>query len=305
MKKASALLGFSALALLFSSTVPVSARGEDRTWTDAMGRQVTIRTPCERIVSLAPSVTEIIFAIGAADRLAGVSKHCDYPVGARLKPKVGDFNMPDLEKVKGAGAELVLFTEYARAEDLQALEREGITTFVLRARSVADIVESIRWLGPVTGGARRADELAAGLDGELGTLRAGMEEIPGEERPRVYIEVDGPKLLYAVGPGSFMDDVITLAGGRNVFAGRERAYFAVEPQEVIAADPEVIFVDYPFQYKVGVAKRPGWDAVTAVREGKVYDSTDFDYILLNRPGPRIVQSLKEIIPLLHPGMLHE
>jgi iron complex transport system substrate-binding protein len=112
--------------------------------------------------------------------------------------------------------------------------------------------------------------------------------------------VDGPEKLYAVGSGSFMDDVVRLAGGRNVFAGRQSPYFPLEPAEVISADPDVILVDYPFQYKVGVTKRPGWDSIAAVRTHRVYDGTDYDIILFNRPGPRIARALREIARLLHP-----
>ena len=102
-----------------------------------------------------------------------------------------------------------------------------------------------------------------------------------------------------------MDDVIRLAGGRNVFAHREAAYFPVTAEEVIEADPDVILVDYPFQYKVGLTRRQGWGEIGAVRKERVFDGTDFDIILFNRPGPRIVQSLREIAAILHPGVFRE
>jgi iron complex transport system substrate-binding protein len=294
------------LAVLLCVTLPGTAlSGDGNPWSDAMGREVTLSLPAERVVSLAPSATEILFAIGAGGLVTGVSKHCDYPLEAKLKPKVGDFNGPEIDAVKAARPQVVLFTEYARQEDLDALEKAGIASLVLAAGTVHEIIDSVRLLGEITGRTAEAESLAEELEEEIAALRRITGGIPDEKRPRVYVEVDGPKSLYAVGPGSFMDDLVAIAGGRNVFAGREAPYFPVEHGEVIAADPDVIFIDYPFQYKVGLTKRPGWDKVAAVREGRVYDGTDFDIILMNRPGPRIVQSLGEIARLLHPERFHE
>jgi iron complex transport system substrate-binding protein len=297
------LLFLVTTSLLLGRTVHVSAGAV--TLKDAMGREVSLDLPAGRIVSLAPSATEILFAIGADDLLTGVSKHCDFPLAAKLKPKAGDFNTPYMEEVRAADPHVALFAEYARGEDLQALEKEGIPAFVLAAASVDDIILSVRLLGNLSGRVARAEELATAMEAELKLLEGKLGAIPGNQRPRVYVEVDGPKRLYAVGPGSFMDDVITIAGGRNVFADRRSPYFAVEGEEVVRADPEVILIDYPFQYKVGASKRPGWEKVSAVRDGRVYDGTDFDIILLNRPGPRILQSLREIAALLHPGVFDD
>jgi iron complex transport system substrate-binding protein len=288
---------------LLGAVPPLSAETVER--LDAMGREVMLNLPLGRLVSRAPSVTEILFAIGAADLVIGVSKHCDFPIAAKLKPKMGDFNSPDMEKVIAAAPDAVLFTEYARSEVLESLESAGIPAFVLPAGSVKEILSTIRTLGEMTGRAEPADRLAASIEGELEKIGAGIGEIAEESRPRVYVEVDGPKVLYAVGPGSFMDDLIRLAGGRNVFAHKSAPYFPVDSGEVIAADPEVILVDYPFQYKVGLTKRAGWEAIDAVRRGKVFDGTDFDIILFNRPGPRIIHSLREIAAILHPGVFHE
>ena len=293
-----------ATALLLVGS-PQHARAEAVHWQDAMGREVAIELPARSIVSLAPSVTETLFALGAGRIVTGVSKRCDFPVEAKLKPKMGEFNTPDLAAVTAAAPDVVLFAEYARQTDLDALARAGIPALVLPARSVADVIAGIARLGALAGRAAEAERLAAEISlaaREVGERLAAASNGPP---PRVYIEVDGPEALYAVGPGSFMDDIVRLAGGKNVFADRASAYFAVQSREVIAANPEVILVDYPFQYKVGVSRRPGWDAVAAVRNARVYDGTDFDIILFNRPGPRIARSLREIARLLHPGVFRE
>jgi iron complex transport system substrate-binding protein len=267
-----------------------------------MGREVRLRLPAGKIVSLAPSATETLFAIGAEARVAGVSRHCDFPVAAKLKPKLGDFNQPDLPKAIAAAPDVVLFTEYARPTDLAALEAAGIAAFVLPARSVENVVAGVRTLGALAGEDAAAEKLAAGIELAIGEIGGRLAAVAQPQRPLVYIEVDGPQRLYAVGPGSFMDDVVRLAGGRNVFAGRAEPYFPVEHGEVATANPDVILVDYPFQYKVGVSKRPGWEAVAAVRNARVYDGTDYDIIVFNRPGPRIAQAVREIAALLHPDL---
>lgn len=306
MRTAALVPAAGVLALLAAS--PVAGAGQPAgklQVRDATGRDVTLSVPARRIVSLAPSVTETLFAIGADPLIVGVSKHCDYPVAAKLKQRVGDFNEPDLERVRAAAPEVVLFTEYAKPADLAALQGFGITGLVLPARSVADVVSSIATLGALSGRGEVADTLAAEIAAAVQRIDQRLAGLSADERPRVYVEVDGPESLYGVGPGSFMDDIVSLAGGRNVFSNRSAAYFAVAPEDVVKADPEVILIDYPFQYKAGLAKRPGWDAIAAVRQGRVYDGTDYDIILFNRPGPRIARALLEVSRLLHPGVFRE
>jgi iron complex transport system substrate-binding protein len=251
-------------------------------------------------VSLAPSVTEILFAVGASERLVAVSRQCDFPVAAKLKPKAGDFNHPDLKALREVAPDLVLFTEYVRPEDLAALEREGIRSLVLPAARLDDVVSSVRVLGRLTGRAPAAEEVVLQLEEAAEQVASRVGGIPEERRPRVYIEVDGPHRPYAVGPGSFMDDLVRAAGGRNAFAGAKAPYVAVTTDEVVQANPDAIFIDHPFQYKAGLKKRAGWSGIAAVRDGRVYDGTDFDIILLNRPSPRIVESLREVSRILHP-----
>lgn len=291
-----ALLAAALAAALLSS--PLHCRSE------SAGAGL-VPVPARRIVSLAPSVTETLFALGAQSLIVGVSRHCDVPVAARLKPKVGEFNTPDLALVTAAAPDVVLFAEHARLEDIEALARAGVPSLVLPARSVGEVVATIARLGEIAGRAGEARGLTEGIEAAVREIGGRLAASPPRTAPGVYVEVDGPEVLYAVGPGSFMDDVVRLAGGRNVFADRQAAYFPVSAAEVIAANPDVILVDYPFQYKVGVAKRPGWDAVAAVRGGRVYDGTDYDIILFNRPGPRIAQALREVARLLHPQVFRD
>ncbi|WP_432823243.1 ABC transporter substrate-binding protein [Trichloromonas sp.] len=253
-----------------------------------------------RIVSLSPGLTEILYAIGAQGRLAGVSRQCDYPLAARLKPRCGDFNHPDMARIAKAGAGLVLLSEQVRDADLELLAEAGLQARVFPASSGDDIIRSILAIGELTDKVERARELAAELQAEMDRIGARLGHLAETQRPRVYLEVDGPQLLYSVGRDSFMSDLIRRAGGSNVFADRPLPYLAVSTQEVVQADPQIILLDHPFQYKVGAAKREGWDGISAVRSRRIYDATDFDMILINRPGPRLPQALNELARMFHP-----
>lgn len=274
-------------------------------WRDGMGRSVSLSLPAARIASLAPSVTEIIYAIDAQESLVAVSNQCDYPLAAKLKPKIGNFNRPDLEKAGELRPDVVLFAEYVRLEDLDALEKIGIKAVVLSSRDLADLSATIRLVGRIAGRVERARAVAAELDRTVAGIVGKVAAVPPEGRPGVYIEVDGPAAIYAVGAGSFMGDVVRVAGGENVFARRPGPYIRLTDEEIIRADPEVILIDHPFQYKVGVSKRPGWSDIRAVKNGRVYDGTDYDLVALNRASPRVGQSLREIARLLHPELFRE
>ena len=274
-------------------------------WRDAMGRTVSVSMPVARIASLAPSVTEILYAIDAQDSLVAVSNQCDFPLAAKLKPKIGNFNRPDLEKALELRPGIVLFAEYAKMEDLDALEKIGVKAVVLSSRDLADLSATIRLVGRIAGRVEKAEAVAAALDRTVAEISAKVAAVPKERRPGVYLEVDGPAAIYAVGSGSFMGDVVRVAGGRNVFEQKPGPYIRLTDEDIIRANPEVILIDHPFQYKVGVSKRPGWSDIPAVRNGRIYDGSDYDMVALNRASPRVIQSLREIVRLLHPELFRE
>lgn len=284
--------GIASLALL----------GGCGSWRDGMGRTIKVSLPVAKIASLAPSVTEILYAIDAQDSLVAVSNQCDAPLAAKLKPKIGNFNRPDLVKAAELRPDIVLFAEYVKREDLEALEKIGIRAVVLSSKDLADLSATIRLVGRIAGRVQKAEAVAAELEQIIAEISGKVAAVPLERRPSVYIEVDGPAAIYAVGSGSFMGDVVKVAGGRNVFARRPGPYIRLTDADIIQANPEVILIDHPFQYKVGVSKRPGWADIAAVKNSRVYDGTDYDLVALNRASPRVGQSLREIARLLHPAL---
>ncbi len=292
----------AAVRLIAAGLLAMALLGGCGSWRDGMGRTVKMPFPAASVASLAPNVTEILYAIGAEERLVGVSNQCDFPLAAKLKPKAGNFNRPDLEKIKALRPAVVLFAEYAKPEDLDALERIGVKAVVLSFRDLADLSKTIRLVGRITDRVEQAEAAAAELDRTVAEVSRKIERVPRAGRPSVYIEVEGPSPIYAVGSGSFMGDIVRVAGGRNVFEEGPGPYNKISSEDVIRANPEVMLIDHPFQYKVGVAKRPGWAEVPAVKNRRVYDGSAFDLVLLNGASPRVAQSLWEIARLLHPEL---
>ncbi len=258
----------------------------------------------KRLVSLSPGITEIFYALDAEDQLLGVSRQCDYPIAAKLKPRLGNFNAPDMNKLAAEEPDLVLFSEQVRPDDIEALAAQGIKSMVLAAHSVEDVFSAIAKVGEISDRMEQATELIRVLRAEIAGVTAAVNPLPPRDRPLVYLEVDGPHKLYTVGSESFMADLVRLAGGRPLFDDVDSPYFVVDADEILRRDPDVILIDHPFQYKTGVAKREGWKEIAAVRDGHLYDVQDFDMVVINRPGPRIGEALKVLSRLIVPEVWH-
>jgi iron complex transport system substrate-binding protein len=257
-----------------------------------------------RIVSLSPGITEIFYSLGAEDLLVGVSRQCDYPIAAKLKPRFGNFNLPDMNKLAAGGPDLVLFSEQVRPEAIEALAAQGIKSMTLAAHSVEDVFSAIAKVGEISDRTEQATELVRTLRGQVARVASAVNHLPHRDRPQVYLEVDGPHKLYTIGSGSFMADLVRLAGGRPIFDDVESPYFVVDADEIVRRDPDVILIDHPFQYKTGVAKREGWKEIAAVRDSQLYDVQDFDMVVINRPGPRIAEALQVLSRLIVPEAWH-
>lgn len=237
------------------------------------------------IVSLVPSVTEIVFALGAEDRLVGVTNQCDFPAGARDKYRVGDFLNPDPERIAALEPGLVAVTLPVHAALKPALEEQGVAVYVSQPRSLDEVFSEIDSLGWLLGRHARAQEL-------VDSLRQVLASVPAPaDTPSVYLEVSTEPLM-AAGAGSFLNEAITRAGGRNVFGRVVRDYVMVDAEAVLVADPDVIVLLHSAAGRDEVMRRVGWSGVSAVREGRVFD--DFDENLLVRPGPRLVEGITRL-----------
>lgn len=262
---------------------------------DPAGREITIKAEPKAIVSLAPSITEILFALGLGDKVAGVTEFCNYPPEAQTKPKVGGYADVSIEKILSLSPDLVLVSSIHMSQVLPELEKLGLTAAVIDAHDIPQVMESILLVGKMTGKEKEAEALVAQMQERINAVAKAVE---GKKRPKVFWELSSD--LWTVGPGSFVHDIIVRAGGENIATGQP--YLQLASEAVISADPEVIILaDHPYgEDAKTVAKRPGWDKITAVKEGRIVELTQEQVDIVSRPGPRVVDALELVAKILHP-----
>lgn len=267
------------------STSPAPAR----TVVDELGRNVLVPDQPQRIVSLAPSVTEILFALGVDDRVAGVTSFCDYPPDARQKPIVGDTLKPSVEKILALKADLVIISTASQVEALfQQLVELGIPVYVSNPRSIDGVLESITRIGELVGVRDRAIKVTDELRGRIDAVEA---RVANTSRPPVFVIV-GTQPLMTAGSGSFITDLINRSGGQSISADDSGDYPQYSIETVVAKRPEIIFLQAG-----GNELPPRLGQTPAARSNRVYHIDDD---LLLRPGPRIVDGLERIAAKIHP-----
>jgi len=266
--------------------------------TDDAGRAVTITAQPERIVSFAPGHTETLFALGLGDKVVGVDAFSDYPAAAQAVEKIGDTVSPNFEKIISLAPDVVFTVGTAESELVTRLAESGLPVVVLQATSVEDILADILTIGRINDAYPAAQTLVDGLRGELNTITGRSAARPASERATVFYEVSPPGQwgMWTAGPGSFIDDMIKLAGGINIAADAEAAYTAYSEEVLLDKNPAVIITPNP-ETMTEIGQRPGWEALAAVQNGRVY-LVDRD--TASRPGPRIIDALREIANAIYP-----
>jgi iron complex transport system substrate-binding protein len=282
----------AALALLLAA-----GPSESGTVLDMAGRPVVLPAPPRRIVSLVPSVTEIVFALGAADRLAAVTDFCDYPPAARGKPSVGGMLAPSLERIVALRADLVIVTDSGNREDTRdQLGRLGIPVYTVHAARLAEVMDVVARLGELTGRAGAVPPIVRQLQQRIDAVRTAVARHP---RPRV-LYVLWPEPLIVPARDALVTELIQVAGGHSVTAGEPGDYPRLSLETAVARAPEVIVLA---RHGVGVGpvERDRWDrlaALPAVKGGRVHE---VDGGLLHRYGPRVVEGLERLARIIHPG----
>lgn len=264
---------------------------------DGVGNVITLEAEPQRIISLAPSHTEVLYALGLGDRVVGVTEYCDYPPEAADKPKVGDFANADLELVVGLEPDLVLATTMHMAETVPALQNRGVTVFVIDPQAVSDVLDAISRIGQITGSDETAEALISDMQARIDAVQEKVKDAP---RPKVFWELGAE--LYTVGPNTFIDDLIALAGGENVAADADTPWPQLSVEAIILKDPDVIVLaDHNYgQTAEMVKERPGWEDIGAVKEGNIIEIVDDD--IVSRPGPRLVEGVEFLAKALHPDL---
>lgn len=264
--------------------------------TDMLGRRVRIPDRPARIVSLAPSITETVFALGEGDRLVGVTDYCDYPPEATRKPRVGGISTPSFEAILALRPDLVIATSESNyGEHVERLASLGLAVYVIRPVDFETVLQSIERIGTVLG--READARA-----RVASMRQDADAIAhavaGAPRPRVLYVV-WPNPLIAPGRGTLISELIQRAGGESITGAEPLLYPRLSLETVVERRPDRIIVGRHGQERAEDLLR-GWeglDSVPAARERRVY-TVDGD--IVHRPGPRMVEALRALARVIHP-----
>ncbi|MGE5309224.1 MAG: cobalamin-binding protein [Deltaproteobacteria bacterium] len=241
-----------------------------------------------RYVSLCPATTEIIFALGAGSELCGVSRYCDYPPEAAYKEKIGDFSQPNIEKIVSLKPDVVFCTGLEQTPSITSLRKLGLAVCVSDPKNLSELYSSILEIGRLTNRVEKARTIVASM--KQAVEQARQKAAAAEKRPKVFFEVWHDPLM-AAGNGSFIDELIAIAGGSNVCADTPRPYCRVSEEVVVQADPDVIVALSSIKTDK-IYSRFGWEGLKAVKGKKVYN--DIDENILCRPTPRLVEGLSQL-----------
>ena len=267
-----------------------------RTVTDETGRTVNVPDHPQRLISLAPSVTEIVYALGCGDRLVGDTEYCDYPPEAKRKPHVGAVLNPSLEQIVALKPDLVLgIAEANRRETAEQLDRLGIPLYGLTAHTMDDMLRSVHDLGGLLG---REAEARALIERLQARTQAVAERVKSRPRPKVLFVVWYQPLVTA-GPHTFISDVIRRAGGQSVTDDVREEWPRLSLEEALHRDPDIILFPRSESFAPSLEefpKLPGWRDFRAVKNNRLYFIPD----TIVRPCPRLVDALEEVARVLHP-----
>ncbi|MCR4432019.1 MAG: cobalamin-binding protein [Tepidanaerobacteraceae bacterium] len=267
---------------------------------DQMNRQVIMGKEPQRIVSLAPSNTEILFALGLGEKVVGVTNYCDYPEEAKSKEKIGGFSDPNLEKIVSLKPDLVVATDMHQ-DIVEQMEKLNIPAVVLVPKNIPDMLNSIKILGMISGKESESLRLIKALENRIKAVEDKVVDIPKEKLPKVYYEV-WPEPFTTAGPGTFVNDIIQSAGGQNIAGDAEKAYPQYSQEMIISKNPDIIIFSHHGSSKQTVEdilKRPGWENISAVKDKKVFY---VDENIMQRATPRLIDGLEQIAKIIHPEL---
>ena len=271
------------------------------TRTDGLKRTVKLSGTPQRIVSLAPSNTEILFAVGAGKQVVGRDSFSDYPSEAKsIKDVGGSMGKYDTEGIVALHPDLVLAGEINTAEQVNSLQQLGLMVYYLpNPTTLEGMFANLETVGQLTGHSSNAATLVKSLQARVTAVDAKIK--PLNSSPSVYYELDAtdPTKPYTAGPGTFVDLLIARAGGTNIGKSLTSQWAQISLEQVVVDNPAVIILgDSAYGTTVdSVKQRSGWGGLAAVQNGQIYP---FDDNLVSRPGPRLVDGLEELAKLLHP-----
>src|SRR4030042_778718 len=263
---------------------------------DDLGRLVAINGTPQRIISLAPSNTEILCALGLGERIVGVTDYCDYPPEALNKTKVGGYANPDAEKIVALNSDLVLVAHGTPMDVINNLVGLGLTVFGIKTTDLDDLLNDVRRIGEITDTEAEAQALTFEMESRIQAVANQTDEL--EQRPRVfYIVWHDP--LWTAGSGTFINELIEKSGGVNIFQN-VTGYPTISIEEVIARDPEIIITsEWSYEWAINASELA---STNASQTGRIYTCEDD---LVQRPGPRLIDGLEWFAHFIHPEIFEE
>lgn len=258
--------------------------------TDDLGRKIVIPQKIERAVSLAPNLTENIFAVGASDRLVGVTTYCDYPAEAEKIAEVSDTQTPNMEAIVALKPNVVFVSTASQLENFtKTLERQNIAVFVTNPQNLEGVLQNLRQFGELFGTGEKAEKLIAELENRV---RRVEQKVEGKPKAKVFVQID-KESLYTIGKDSFITDLINRAGGESATKTVATAYPKLSKETALALNPDAIILS---ESPNNLEPNEVFKNSNAVKNGRVFK---INADLISRPSPRIVDALEQIADALH------
>lgn len=273
------------------------------TLTDELGRTITLEREPERVISMVPSHTEMICALDACDKLIGIDTFSNYPEDVLGLPRLGGAltgydGGPDLEAIVALSPDLVVVSEYGELASF--LGELGITTYAGSPQTVEDIFEYLDVIGQLVNRSDQAAALTARIQSDLDGIAQLVEDAP---RPSVYYEIDASP--FSVGPDAFIGQLIALAGGETIVTAEMGDFPMLDPEFIVAQDPVmIILASAPYGESIETLQaRPGWQGLSAIADGRVFELTEAQNDLTARAGPRIAEVVRLFAQMFHPDLV--
>lgn len=253
----------------------------------------------QRIISLAPSTTEILFSLGLDEEIIGVTTFCNYPPKAKDKEKLGTFSQPNIEKIISLKPDIIFATGLEQASTVEKLKQLRLKVYVSDPSNTQELFNSVKEIGKLTHREKEAERLINQMKTKIEQIKTKVKSVPQGKKPKVFIEIWHDPLLTA-GKGSFVDELISLAGGINIARDVPRPYSYFSPEQVIKRNPDCIILGHKGKKETikAIKNRLGWEEIEAVKNNCIYNDISPDLFL--RPGPRLVEGLEKIHKRLYP-----
>jgi iron complex transport system substrate-binding protein len=295
MIRKSLLLAFVMILLL-----NIPAKAKERIFTDEMGRQVRIPYPAKRIISLAPSITEILFALGLDEEVAAITNFCDYPETVLNKPRIGGFVNPDIEKIVSLKPDLIIgIRDGNRIDTVHRLNDSGFPVYLIDPKGFDGVMRTIKNIGDVVGREKESRKMIKEMVNKREKIITLTQSLP---KPKIFFQL-GDAPMVTVGKGTLADDLIRLAGGRSISEDESVSYPVYSIETVLLKAPEIIIMTSMDSKKNSphlVKKWESWKSIPAVRTNSIYV---IDSNLVDRPTLRIVEGLEALVRIIHPEIL--